>query len=368
MWHRRGGWAAATIVEPAGNGTVDTGGDPRRLRGRRGRRPAMTYRNPVVPGFHPDPSVCCVGNDYFLVASSFTYFPGVPIFHSTNLVDWTQIGNVLDRRSQLDFTATWDWSSLGIYAPTLRHHDGRFLLITTNVGSKGATTFFVTSEDPAGPWSEPVPVPVPGIDPDLAWDGDGNAGSISLDLAASPAAGSTRRAESSSRGPTDVGRDRAAVPRGAAPLRARRHLVPADRRGRHPGRPLRVHRPRAFAPRTLGGGPANPILSHRSTDSPIQNTGHGDLVEAADGSWWMVLLGVRPKGVSPGFHVLGRETFLAPVQWRDGWPVPAELSLDMMAAAGTDQPTQGVAARPRRLRRARAGAVLGRPPPATRPT
>ncbi len=134
----------------------------------------MTYRNPVLPGFYPDPSVCRVGNDVFLVASSFTYFPGVPVFHSTNLVDWTQIGNVLDRRSQLDFSATRDWSSLGIYAPTIRHHDGRFFMITTNVGTRGATTFLVTSEDPADPWSEPIRVEVPGIDPDLAWDGDGN--------------------------------------------------------------------------------------------------------------------------------------------------------------------------------------------------
>ena len=134
--------------------------------------PTRSFENPVLPGFHPDPTVCRVGEDYFLAASSFTYFPGVPLFHSRNLVDWFQIGNVLDRPSQLDLSATRDWSSLGICAPTLRHHDGRFWLITTNVVGSG--TFLVTSDDPAGPWSDPVAVPVPGIDPDLAWDGDGN--------------------------------------------------------------------------------------------------------------------------------------------------------------------------------------------------
>jgi len=134
----------------------------------------MTYRNPVIPGFYPDPSLGRVGTDFFIAASSFVYFPGVPIFRSSNLVDWVQIGNVLDRPSQLDLSATQDWSSLGIYAPTIRHHDGRFFMITTNVTSKGAKTFVVTTEDPAGPWSDPIAVPVPGIDPDLAWDGDGN--------------------------------------------------------------------------------------------------------------------------------------------------------------------------------------------------
>ena len=133
----------------------------------------MTYSNPVIPGFYPDPSVCRAGDEYFLATSSFTYFPGVPVFRSSNLVDWKQIGNALDRPSQLDLSRTRQWSSLGIYAPTIRHRDGRFWVITTNVGSEGALTLLVTSDDAAGPWSDPVPVEVPGIDPDIAWDGDG---------------------------------------------------------------------------------------------------------------------------------------------------------------------------------------------------
>ena len=112
------------------------------------------YRNPIIPGFHPDPSVCRVGDEYFLVASSFTWFPGVPIFRSPNLVDWTQLGNVLDRPTQLDLRSSGSWASFGIFAPTIRHHGDRFRMITTN--STGGGNFFVTAEDAADPWSDPV--------------------------------------------------------------------------------------------------------------------------------------------------------------------------------------------------------------------
>src|SRR5689334_24304344 len=114
----------------------------------------MSWRNPVIPGFHPDPSVCRVGDDYYLVTSSFTWFPGVPVFRSSNLVDWTQVGNVLDRASQLDLSGTKDWSSFGIFAPTIRHHDGRFFMITSLASPTNLQNFFVTTEDPTGPWSD----------------------------------------------------------------------------------------------------------------------------------------------------------------------------------------------------------------------
>jgi xylan 1,4-beta-xylosidase len=293
----------------------------------------LTYRNPVIPGFHPDPTVCRVGNEFFLAASSFVYAPGVPIFRSSNLVDWTQIGNVLDRPSQLDLSGTQDWSSLGVYAPTLRHHDGRFFMITTNVTFKGAETFVVTSDDPAGPWSDPVAVPVPGIDPDLAWDRDGNCWVHFSGLGG-------------------IARTRVDITTGAfldgfeltwsgsgLQYPESPHLYERDgtwylliaEGGTHGGHCVSVAR----GPSPVGpweGCPTNPILTHRSTDAPIQNTGHADLVEFADGSWWMVLLGVRPRGIGPGFHTLGRETFLVPVQWEDGWPVPGDPALEMAAA------------------------------------
>ena len=122
---------------------------------------------PIISGFHPDPTICRVGEDYYLATSSFEYFPGAPIFHSRDLVTWQQIGNILDRRSQ--FRLGNGGPSTGIYAGTLRHHDGRFWFITTNVSEFGEGHLLVHAEDPAGPWSEPILIPeATGIDPDLA--------------------------------------------------------------------------------------------------------------------------------------------------------------------------------------------------------
>ena len=106
--------------------------------------------NPILPGFYPDPSICAVGRDFYLVNSTFAYFPGVPIFHSRDLAHWRQIGNVLTRPSQLPLDSCRH--SRGIYAPTLRYHDGTFYLITTNISCGG--NFIVTAQDPAGPWSD----------------------------------------------------------------------------------------------------------------------------------------------------------------------------------------------------------------------
>ncbi|MEA2169090.1 MAG: xylan 1,4-beta-xylosidase, partial [Solirubrobacteraceae bacterium] len=128
-------------------------------------------QRPILAGFHPDPSVCRAADGYYLVTSSFEYVPGVPIYRSRDLRDWEQVGHVLDRRSQLDVSRAAP--SGGIFAPTLRYHDGRFYLITTNV-SDGGGHLLVTATDPAGPWSEPIRMPgLAGIDPDLAWDADG---------------------------------------------------------------------------------------------------------------------------------------------------------------------------------------------------
>ncbi|MEU1804131.1 glycoside hydrolase family 43 protein [Streptomyces sp. NPDC019937] len=287
-----------------------------------------TIENPVLPGFHPDPSICRVGADYYLACSSFEYFPGVPLFHSRDLVHWTQIGNALDRPSQLRLPPDAP-SSGGIYAPTLRHHDGRFWLITTNVNDGGH--LLVTATDPAGPWSDPVRLAgVPGIDPDLAWDDEGNcwctyAGveQVRIDPRTGQSFGPPRRLWS--------GTDGAKAPEAPHLYRIGGYwyLLIAE------GGTERCHGVSIARGRTPNGPfepcPDNPILTHRGTDHPIQNTGHADLVRAPDGSWWMVLLGVRPGGGTPGWHVLGRETFLAPVSWVDGWPVVGELSLVLPA-------------------------------------
>lgn len=276
----------------------------------------------MLPGFHPDPSVCRVGPDYYLACSSFEYFPGVPIFHSRDLVNWRQIGNVLDRPSQLRLPPD-TLSSGGIYAPTLRYHDGRFHLIVTNVSGGG--NLLVTAADPAGPWSEPTLLPgVPGIDPDLAWDEDGTCwctvagvSQVRLDVDSGAVIGEPRRIWSGSPG--------AMAPEAPHLYRIGDYwyllIAEGGTERSHSVSVARSHTPNGpFEP-----CPGNPILTHRGIEHPIQNTGHADLVQGPDGSWWMLLLGARPRGGTPGWHVLGRETFLVPVSWADGWPVVGEV-------------------------------------------
>lgn len=281
--------------------------------------------NPVIPGFHPDPSVCRVGADYYAACSSFEYFPGVPLFHSRDLVAWTQIGNALDRSSQLDLRTAH--ASGGVYAPTLRHHDGQFWLVTTSVSTPGH--LIVRSPDPAGPWSDPVRVALPGIDPDLAWSADGRCWFTYSDE------GRIQQAR------IDPGTG--AVLDGSSPIFAgsglaypeaphlyeafgRWYLVLAEG-GTERGHAVSVARgPAPWGP--FEGYSGNPVLSHRSTTSPVQSTGHADLVQREDGQWFALLLATRPRGGTPAFHILGRETFLTPVDWtQDGWPIPRTVVL-----------------------------------------
>ncbi|MFG2124941.1 glycoside hydrolase family 43 protein [Streptomyces sp. NPDC048710] len=274
-----------------------------------------TYDNPVIPGFHPDPSVCRVGDDYYLVCSSFEYFPGLPLFHSRDLVHWRQIGNVLDRPGQLALPDDVPASG-GVYAPTVRHHDGLFHVVTTCVGAGG--TFLVTAERPEGPWSDPVWIDLPGIDPDLAWDEDGQCWCA---MAGVTVARIDPRTGKVLEGPLPMWSG-TGLRDPEAPHLYRIgdwwYLLLAE------GGTALGHGVSAARARSPRGpwepAPGNPLLSHRGTGLPVQCTGHADLVQAADGSWWMVLLGTRPRGCFPEFHVLGRETFLVPVEWVDGWP------------------------------------------------
>ncbi|HEX8263185.1 MAG TPA: glycoside hydrolase family 43 protein, partial [Allosphingosinicella sp.] len=133
---------------------------------------AGDYRNPILKGFYPDPSLTRVGDDYYLVTSTFSYFPGIPVFHSRDLVGWTQIGNAIDRPGQLDFARLG--LSRGVFAPTIEHRDGTFYILNTCVDCGG--NFVITATDPAGPWSDPVWLPdlEGGIDPSLFFDEDGS--------------------------------------------------------------------------------------------------------------------------------------------------------------------------------------------------
>jgi xylan 1,4-beta-xylosidase len=277
--------------------------------------------NPVIPGFYPDPSICTAGEDYYLACSSFEYFPGIPIFRSRDLRHWEQVGNALDRPSQLALPGSVP-SSGGIFAPTLRYHAGQFFLVTTNMWGGGNLLF--TADRPEGPWSDPVPI---GwrlhVDPDLAWD---SGGTSYLTVAGIEQA----------RIDTATGRlleEPRVLWSGTLGYPEAPHLYQIDgawylmiaEGGTERGHCISIARgPGPEGPFTPC--PANPILTHRSTTDPVQNTGHGDLIQAPDGSWWLVFLGVRPKGGSPGYHSLGRETFLAPVTWEDdGWPVVGEI-------------------------------------------
>lgn len=279
---------------------------------------AALLLNPVLPGFHPDPSVVAVGEDYYLVNSSFHYFPGVPIYHSRDLQNWEQIGNVLDRPSQLPLKGATSW--LGIYAPTIRFHDGTFYMITTNVGNGG--NFMVTATDPAGPWSEPIWLEQQGIDPSLYFE-DGrcymvsNPDGVIMLCEIDPVTGKTLRPSR----PLWKGTG-GRYPEGP-------HIYKHD--GWYyllisEGGTELAHRLTVARSRSIDGpyesNPANPIFTHCSAagqDSPIQGTGHADFFEAADGSWWTAFLAYRRFGGD--FHHLGRETFLAPVTWAGGWPV-----------------------------------------------
>jgi alpha-N-arabinofuranosidase len=290
------------------------------------------YRNPVLPGFYPDPSVCRVGDDYYMVNSTFCYFPGVPVHHSKDLIHWEQIGHCITRPTQTRLQNIGTWN--GIYAPTIRYHEGTFYMVTTNVSGGG--NFYVTTKDPAGEWSDPVYVREGGIDPDLFFDDDGKTY-----LLTAQGAGEIHLAEIDLKTGRLLSRSEI-IWRGAGGRCAEGpHMYKKDgwyylmiaEGGTEYGHCETIARSRDLRG-PFEGCPSNPILSHalaRGYQNPIQGTGHADLIHAHDGSWWLVCLAFRPLN---GFHhVLGRETFLAPVKWdENGWPVVngnGAISLEM---------------------------------------
>jgi len=299
----------------------------------------MTYQNPIIPGYNPDPSICRVGDDFYLVTSSFEFFPGVPVYHSKNLINWEMIGHCLIRDSQLPLENCP--ASAGIYAPTIRWHDGVFFMTTTNVSAGG--NFIVHAEDPRGPWSEPAWVKQGGIDPSLFWDDDGVCWFTSNGSADEETSGiflckidpfTGEMLTPSLRISEGCGGKHPEAP----------HIYKKDgwyylmlaEGGTEYGHTETMQRSRSitgpYAP-----CPHNPILSHvgACTDpnsNAIQATGHADLVEDGNGNWWLVCLAIRPL-MPLLLHNLGRESFLAPVIWNnEGWPVVGNhgrISLEM---------------------------------------
>ncbi|MFC4553142.1 MULTISPECIES: glycoside hydrolase family 43 protein [Halorussus] len=280
----------------------------------------MRYENPVLPGFHPDPTICRGEDAFYLAVSSFEYVPGVPLYRSENLADWKPIGHALTRKSQL--TVDNAGASGGVFAPTLRYHDGTYYLVTTNVSGDGH--FFVTADDPAGEWSDPTRVYAPGIDPDLFFeDGTCYFSYHSTDPEA-PIEQAELDVETGELGESHAIWTGFRDPYAEAPHIYERdgtyHLILAEG-GTHAGH--MVVAARADDPTgPYEGHPDNPVLTHwgRPRDE-IQAVGHADFVEDGNGNWWLVCLGIRQHGTWPRYHHLGRETFLAPVTWGDGWPV-----------------------------------------------
>ncbi len=298
------------------------------------------FFNPVLAGFYPDPSVCRVGSDFYLVNSSFAYFPGLPIFHSTDLAHWEQIGHAMDRPEQLNLDSAG--VSRGLFAPAIRYHNGIYYIVCTLVDKGG--NFVVTATDPKGPWSNPVWLPaINGIDPSPFFDENGAAYILynSIPPDDKPLYDGHRTIRMigfDAQKLATVGGDIILVNGGTdiskkpvwieGPHMFRKdgyyYLIAAE------GGTADQHSEVVFRSRAATGPYVpfehNPILTQRHLDpsrkDPITSTGHADFVQLENGEWWTVFLGVRPYQLAGGeYYNTGRETFLAPVSWNDGWPV-----------------------------------------------
>lgn len=277
-----------------------------------------TIINPIITGFNPDPSICRVEDDYYLVTSTFEFFPGVPVYHSKNLIDWELINYCLNDKSQLPLNGLT--RSKGIYAPTIRFHEGTFYMITTNVAGGG--NFYVTTNNIKGKWSDPIWIDIPGIDPTLYFDEDGKSYFVGtnkqgivlaeIDILTGEIINEPQLISEGSGGsfceaPHIYKKD------------SYYYLLLAEG-GTQEGHMVTIHRSKdLYGPYV--GCENNPILTHRNrTRIVTKGTGHGDLFWDQNGNCFMVFLAYRTIH-HLHLHNLGRETFLAPVTWVDGWPV-----------------------------------------------
>ena len=291
----------------------------------------MIY-NPILPGFYPDPSIVSVEETYYIVNSSFSYYPGIPIHRSQNLKEWDSIGYVLDRPSQLQ--VNYGMMSAGIFAPTIRYHEGVFYVVFTNM-SLGCKNFIVSTPNPEGPWSEPIFIEgADGIDPSLFFDEDGRCYYTGTTRFEDENGG--HQAIWCSEFDIKTGQligERAILWAGAmvnahAPegphiyKREGYYYLMIAEGGTEIHHSVTISRSRHIMG-PYEGCPNNPILTHRHLGKayPISNVGHGDLVQTPEGDWYMVVLGSRLSDGSS--RILGRETYLVTVEWEEGWPVVA---------------------------------------------
>ena len=292
----------------------------------------MTYKNPIIRGFYPDPSVCRVGSKYYLVTSTFHYFPGVPVFESDDLINWKQIGHCLTRESQLPLEGCH--TSGGIFAPTIRYNKGRFYMTTTNVTAGG--NFYVYTDDIYGEWSEPIWVKQEGIDPSLYFEGTSAFFmSNGHDSAGKPAILQT---EINIDTGELIGETRALWGGTGGRYLESPHLyrigdyyyLTVAEGGTEYGHMVTYARSKSlWGP--FEAYPDNPVLTNRNLGGyVIQGVGHADLVDDPQGNWWIFHLGFRQISKWEPFHHLGRETFLMPVDFsEDGWfTIPGGVTLE----------------------------------------
>ncbi len=299
-----------------------------------------TLFNPLLNGFHPDPSVVRVdgpdGPEWFLATSTFEYLPGIPIHRSRDFETWELIGHVATRPGQLAVETVP--TAGGAWAPTIRHRDGVFHLVITDAMGRGMLHF--TASAAAGPWSDGDLILKPhgsesldGIDPDIAWDRDGTVYITYSGLILGGEGAGTHLGIQQAK--VDLTTHRALEePRSVwsgtgGQFPEAPHLYEVDGRwylmiaegGTERGHGISIARGDSPAG-PFETAPQNPLVSARSTTRPVQNTGHGDLVVGPDGDWLCVVLGVRPRSMTRAFSALGRETFVTGVRWEDdGWPV-----------------------------------------------
>ncbi|MGN0169064.1 MAG: glycoside hydrolase family 43 protein [Acetatifactor sp.] len=293
----------------------------------------MQYNNPVLKGFYPDPSICRVGEDYYLVVSSFEYFPGIPIFHSKDLVNWKQIGNCIQRLEEFPLDGVED--SGGIWAPTIRYHAGCFY-VTATLEQYG--NFIIHTEDPAGEWSAPIWLSIQGIDPSLYFED--NYAYYCTNQSLHPGREEITLEEIDLQTGEMIGTQTVIwCGMGGGFLEAPHiykigdwyYLLTAE------GGTSFNHMVTVARSRTLRGGyegcPRNPILTNaHDTSKQVQCTGHGDLLQDHTGNWWMVHLGIRLSRRTMSH--LGRETFLSPVRWEEGWPVVGDSGMARLTEEG----------------------------------
>lgn len=295
------------------------------------------FTNPIIAGSSPDPSICRDGDDFYLVNSTFEYFPGLPIYHSKDLVNWQLIGHGLHRESQVSSAVNLldVQSDGGIHAPSIRCHNGKFYIITTNVYLPAGdnpqvefVNFVITADDPAGPWSEPLVLEgAPGIDPDIIFDDDGKVwyvGTHSPEKPNFPGEGEIWLQQIDTKKWQLTG-ERHFLWRGACGgvwaegphiyKRDGRYYLMVAEGGTSFNHAVVI----AVSDHITGpyqSNPRNPILTsrHLSYDYWVNSIGHADLIELADGRWYAVALGIR--GDQKRSSNMGRETHLVPVEWQ----------------------------------------------------